>query len=318
MEKGDDFVSGEEISRRIGLSRTAVWKHIQELRREGYQIEARQKSGYRLVCKPDRILQEEIAYGLRTRTFGQALRTLKSVDSTQKIAHQWAREGAPEGAAVIAEEQTAGRGRLGRFWHSPPDSGIWLSLILRPPIPIAQAPQLTLMASVGVTRALNRETGLRVRIKWPNDLLIRGKKVCGILTELRGEQDRVHYVVLGIGINVNVAEAMWPAELKGKVTSLSAEAGRTFRRVPLIAAILEELEQTYAAYLSRGFAAVRGAWEELSGVIGHLVTARTPEGLRSGVVRGLKEDGALLLETEEGLISVYSAEIREGCEIRSF
>ena len=318
IEKGDGFVSGEEISRRIGLSRTAVWKHIEELRREGYQIEARQKSGYRLVCRPDLILKEEIALHLSTRTFGRALRTLKSVESTQQIAHQWAREGAPEGAAVIAEEQTAGRGRLGRFWHSPPDSGIWMSLILRPPIPIAQAPQLTLMASVGVTRALIRETGLAIRIKWPNDLLIGDKKVCGILTELRGEQDRVHYVVLGIGINVNTGEEMWPPELRTKVTSLSAEAGRTFRRAVLIAAILEEMEQVYDRYLNRGFSAIRGEWERLSGMPGRFVTAWTQNGDVSGIARGLNEDGALLLETEKGLISVYSAEISEGCETRPF
>lgn len=318
IEKGGDFVSGEEISRQIGLSRTAVWKHVEELRREGYHIEARQRSGYRLVCTPDRILQEEISCSLHTQSFGRSLRTLKSVASTQKIAHQWAREGAPEGAVVVAEEQTAGRGRLGRFWHSPPNSGIWLSLILRPPIPITQAPQLTLMASVGVARALHHSTGLEVRIKWPNDLLIRGKKVCGILTELRGEQDRVHYVVMGVGVNVNIDEGMWPAELKGKVTSLSAEAGQTFRRVPLIAAILKELEIIYEGYLSRGFSAVRGEWEKRSDMLGRSVKARTQAGEQTGIVRGLNEDGALLLETEKGLVPVYSAEISEGCDIRSF
>ena len=291
---------------------------MEDLRREGYQIEARQRSGYKLVCRPDRILQEEISCNLSTRAFGRALRTLKTVDSTQKIAHQWAREGAPEGAAVIAEEQTAGRGRLGRSWHSPPGSGIWMSLILRPPIPIARAPQLTLMASVGITRALIHETGLPVRIKWPNDLLIRGKKVCGILTELRGEQDRVHYVVLGAGINVNIDEGTWPPDLRDRVTSLSAEAGRAFRRSSLIAAILEALEQTYEAYLKQGFPAIRTEWERLSGILGRPVTARNPDGDVSGIARGLNGDGALLLETEEGLTPVYSAEIDTGCETRPF
>ncbi|GAA5345646.1 biotin--[acetyl-CoA-carboxylase] ligase [Planifilum fimeticola] len=318
IEKGDDFVSGEEISRKLGLSRTAVWKHIEELRREGYQIEARQRSGYRLVCIPDRILQEEITRNLSTRSFGRALRTLKTVDSTQMVAHQWAREGAPEGAAVISEEQTAGRGRLGRSWHSPPGSGIWMSLILRPPIPIARAPQLTLMASVGITRALQRETCLPVRIKWPNDLLIRDKKVCGILTELRGEQDRVHYVVLGAGINVNIGVEAWPPDLREKVTSLSTEAGRTFRRSPLIAAILEELEKIYEQYLHQGFSTIRKEWERLSGILGRPVTARNPDGEMTGIARGLNEDGALLLETEGGLTPVYSAEISAGCETRPF
>jgi BirA family biotin operon repressor/biotin-[acetyl-CoA-carboxylase] ligase len=318
IEKGDGYVSGEEISRKLGLSRTAVWKHIEELRREGYQIEARQRSGYRLVFRPDRILQEEIACHLSTRSFGRVLRTLKTVDSTQKVAHQWAREGAPEGAAVIAEEQTAGRGRLGRSWHSPPGSGIWMSLILRPPIPIARAPQLTLMASVGIARALIDMTHLPVRIKWPNDLLIRDKKVCGILTELRGEQDRVHYAVLGAGINVNIDGEAWPPDLKGKVTSLSAEAGRAFRRSPLIAAMLKELEAIYEKYLEQGFSAVHKEWERLSGILGRPVKVRNASGEVSGIARGLNGDGALLLDTEEGLIPIYSAEIIEGCQSRSF
>ncbi|MGA9173159.1 MAG: biotin--[acetyl-CoA-carboxylase] ligase, partial [Thermoactinomyces sp.] len=183
----DEFISGEEISRRVGCSRAAIWKHIEELRHEGYEIEARPRSGYRLIYRPDRIAPEEILPYLNTRAFGREIRYEHTTPSTQTIAHQWAREGAPEGAIVLAEEQKQGRGRMGRVWHSPPRTGIWMSLILRPPIPLPVASHLTLLASVGVREGIYRTTGLPIQIKWPNDLLIHGKKVCGILTELRGE-----------------------------------------------------------------------------------------------------------------------------------
>ncbi|MDN4593258.1 biotin--[acetyl-CoA-carboxylase] ligase [Polycladomyces subterraneus] len=310
IEHAGHFVSGEEISRQLGCTRTAIWKHIDELRKAGYEIEARPKAGYCLRYQPDRIAPEEIKALLSTRRFGHAIHYVESVESTQWLAHQGVRSGAEEGALFLADEQKQGRGRMGRKWHSPPRSGIWMSLLLRPPIPLNLAPQLTLMASVGVTRAIRRETGLPVTIKWPNDLLIDGRKVCGILTELRGEQDQIHYVVLGIGVNVNTPATSFPEDLKTIATSLAAESGRTYRRAKLIAAILEELEYVYDLYLSEGFETIRHSWESFACMLGQSVTAHTPQGPRQGIAKGLHASGALLLETDEGIVPVYSADIR--------
>ncbi|GGE11621.1 bifunctional ligase/repressor BirA [Marinithermofilum abyssi] len=305
----ENFLSGEEISQRLECSRTAVWKHIEELRKEGYQIEARPKSGYRLVYRPDRVAPEELQPHLSTRSFGQHFRYRAQVTSTQALAHEWAREGAPEGAVVIAEEQTEGRGRMGRSWHSPPRSGIWMSLILRPSLPLPLAPQLTLVASVALSRALKSETGLPVSIKWPNDLLVHGKKVCGILTELRGEQDQIQYIVLGMGINVNVTEEFFPKELKEKATSLAIEGKQTYSRPQLICSMLKELETWYNGYLTHGFEPIRILWEESAGMLGKMITARTPSGEKRGIAKGLDATGALLLETEEGILPVFSSYI---------
>jgi BirA family biotin operon repressor/biotin-[acetyl-CoA-carboxylase] ligase len=309
LEQGHSYVSGEEISRRVNCSRTAIWKHIEELRKEGYQIEARPRSGYRLVYRPDRVAPEEIKPELDTKRFGKEIRYWRQVASTQSLAHEWAREGAEEGALVITEEQTAGRGRLGRSWHSPPYSGIWMSLILRPSIPLTQAPLITLMASVAVTRAIRRVTGLDVRIKWPNDLLVDGKKVCGILTELRGEQDQVQYVVLGMGINVNITPDFFPGELKEKGTSLAIAGGRTYRRVELITAVLKELETIYEGLLSHGFEPIRILWEEYAGMLGTTIRAHTARGEITGKAVGLDSTGALLVRQGEETIPIFSSDI---------
>lgn len=309
VERSGSFVSGEEISRQVDCSRTAVWKHIEELRKEGYQIDARPRSGYRLLHRPDRVAPEELEPHLATRRFGREIRYWRQLPSTQPAAHEWARQGAEEGALVITEEQTQGRGRLGRYWYSPPYSGIWMSLVLRPPIPLTQAPQLTLMASVAVTRALRRATGLDVRIKWPNDLLIDGKKICGILTELRGEQDQVQYVVMGTGINVNATSDQWLADLEEKATSLAIIGGRTYSRAELIAAILGDLEDMYDGFLSYGFEPIRILWEEYANMLGTVIRASTPRGEVTGEAVGLDPAGALLVRQGDRLLPIYSTDI---------
>jgi BirA family biotin operon repressor/biotin-[acetyl-CoA-carboxylase] ligase len=309
IQNRDRFLSGEEISRRVGCSRAAIWKHIEELRQEGYEIEARPRSGYRLKYRPDRIAPEEVIPHLQTRVFGRHIRYEFSTASTQILAHGWAREGAPEGAIVIAEEQLQGRGRMGRSWHSPPRTGIWMSLILRPPIPIMHASHLTLLASVGVWEGIRRVTGLPIQIKWPNDLLVQGKKVCGILTELRGEHDQIHYVILGIGMNVNTQAEHFPPELRKIATSLAIELGKPIHRAILLAAMLEELEKAYDRYLREGFSPIRERWEQVSGILGKTITARTPQGKIHGIAEHLNEQGALLIRTQQGIVPVFSAEI---------
>lgn len=309
LQNQTQFLSGEEISQKVGVSRTAIWKHIEELRNQGYEIEAKPRSGYRLIHRPDRVAPEELTPHLETKQFGREIRYQFQTTSTQVLAHQWAKEGAVEGALVLAEKQESGRGRLGRSWYSPPYTGIWMSLILRPKIPLAHAPHMTLLASVGVTKAIRRVTGLPVQIKWPNDLLINGKKVCGILCELRGEQDQIHYLVTGIGINVNTKETDLPPELKPIATSLAIELGSPIHRASLIAVILEELELIYTRYLAEGFPVVRTEWEQAAGMLGQMVKAHTSQGELTGKALSLNENGALLMQTENGIVPVYSAEI---------
>ncbi|WP_028775876.1 biotin--[acetyl-CoA-carboxylase] ligase [Shimazuella kribbensis] len=310
LEDRSNFLSGEEISRKVGVSRAAIWKHIEELRNEGYEIDAKPRKGYRLIYRPDRVATEEIKNELQTENFGQHLRYEPVAKSTQILAHQWARAGAEEGSLVIADEQQEGKGRLGRNWHSPPRTGIWMSLILRPNIPIQQAAHLTLLASVGVCLAIRRTTKLPVKIKWPNDILIEGKKVCGILTELRGDQDKINYVILGIGINVNQEPDDFSSELSDIATSLSIEGKTKYSRATLIANVMKELEDYYQLYLYKGFDPIRIKWESLSGLIGQKITARTPQSLIEGIAESLNSDGSLLIRTNTDNVTIYSADIK--------
>jgi BirA family transcriptional regulator, biotin operon repressor / biotin---[acetyl-CoA-carboxylase] ligase len=309
LKDSTKFLSGEEISRQVGVSRAAIWKHIEELRHEGYKIDAKPRRGYRLIYRPDRVAGEEIQSELQTLTFGRQIRYEPVAKSTQILAHQWARAAVPEGALVIADEQQQGKGRLGRIWHSPPKTGVWMSLVLRPTIPIQQASHLTLLASVGVSTAIINQTSLPIQIKWPNDLLLHGKKVCGILTELRGDQDKIDYVVLGIGINVNQQANQIPAELKEIATSLAIEGNQIYSRASLIAEVMKELEQYYHLYLDQGFEPIRNKWESFSNLIGKKITAKTPQKEVVGIAESLSADGSLLVRSGEELITIYSADI---------
>lgn len=295
------------MSKRLGCSRAAIWKHIQELKRKGYIIEARSRRGYQLIERPDLLEPEELMVYLTTPTFGREIQYIKSTPTTQSIAHQWAKEGAKEGSLVIAEEQTAGKGRLGNHWVSPANQGIWSSLILRPPISVNEASHLTILSSLAIYKAIWKYTYLPIQIKWPNDLLMDGKKICGILTELKGEQDQLDYVVVGVGINVNLSDNL--NQINKPATSLSREWGKPIRRAPLLAAILDEWEQWYRLYLKQGFQPIKHTWEQITQLVGKKITARTPNGKVAGVVRGMNHLGALVLKTKARLTEIYSADI---------
>ncbi|SFW99916.1 BirA family transcriptional regulator, biotin operon repressor / biotin-[acetyl-CoA-carboxylase] ligase [Thermoactinomyces sp. DSM 45891] len=309
LDRQPNYLSGEELSHQVGVSRAAIWKHMEELRAGGYEIEAKPRSGYRLVYRPDRVAPEEIYPHLQTNRFGREIQYQNQTPSTQLIAHQWAKEDAQEGAIVVAEEQVDGKGRLGRVWHSPPRTGIWMSLILRPPIALQNAYHLTILTSVGIKRGIERVTGLDIQIKWPNDLLIDGKKVCGVLTEIRGEQDRIHYAIIGIGMNVNTKKQDFPKEILDIATSLSIELGGDIHRATLISAILAELEECYERYLKEGFQAIQQEWERGAYKMDQMITVRTPQGDHTGILKGLYDTGALKLQVDQGTIAVYSAEI---------
>ncbi|MDQ0337626.1 BirA family biotin operon repressor/biotin-[acetyl-CoA-carboxylase] ligase [Caldalkalibacillus uzonensis] len=304
------FVSGEELSQQLSVSRTAIWKHIEELRKEGYQIEAVRKQGYRLVAEPNTLSPSVIASHLRTKWLGHDLHYFDEVESTQTIAHRLAREGAPAGTVVLADHQQAGKGRLGRTWFSPKGTGLWMSLVVRPHIPLTSVPQLTLLTAVAVLRAVKQTTSIALSIKWPNDLLYGGQKVAGILTELNAEADRVNYVVIGVGLNVNQEAEDFPPELSSKAISLKLAAQKPISRKDLVVAILQEWENVYNLYQQHGFGPVKTLWEAHTCSLGQRIVARTPHGQVEGVARGITDEGALLLEDGQGHVHrIYSADI---------
>ncbi|KQC47026.1 MULTISPECIES: biotin--[acetyl-CoA-carboxylase] ligase [Geobacillus] len=310
-EANGEFLSGQKISERLGCSRAAVWKHIEELRKEGFELEAVRRLGYRIVSTPDKVTANEIQLGLKTETLGHTIHFFEEVDSTQRIAAKLAYEGAPEGTLVVAEEQKAGRGRLDRKWFSPKGTGIWMSLILRPPIPPQRAPQLTLLVAVAISQAIQEVTGLVPNIKWPNDILLHGKKGVGILTELQADPDRVHSVIVGIGINVNQTAEQFPEDIRAIATSLAIEKGERIKRAPLIQEILLRIERLYKQYLAHGFRSIKLLWEGYAVSIGKPVTARTLGGTIRGIARGITEDGLLILEDEEqNTHYIHSADIQ--------
>lgn len=290
-------VSGEEVSHRLGVTRSAVWKHVDELREAGYAIEASPQRGYRLLSAPDRLIPTELEGGLETTVIGRRILCYETLDSTNRLAMELASKGAPEGVVIFAEEQTLGRGRLGRSWASPKGVGLYFSVILRPPFEPQKAPRVTLAAAVAVRRALAQKTGLRILVRWPNDLLVGGEKLCGILTEMGAESDRLGHVVVGIGVNVNSPKKALPP---GGV-SLKTATGRGWNRCELARAILEELERFYGMLLRGEFAPIAEMWEEASALTGRRIAARTLSGNLEGVAAGIDGDGALWIRQDSGL-----------------
>lgn len=295
-----EYLSGEELSRGLGVSRTAIWKHIQALREAGYQIDSQPRRGHCLLAVPDLLYPEEIRAGGRLGLFGREIHYLTEVGSTNETARSLAEEGAPEGTIVLAEIQTGGRGRLGRMWVSPFGKGIWMSLILRPPIAPPAAPHLTLAAAVAVARAVREVTGLPAGIKWPNDLLVNGRKVCGILTEMKAEVDAVHYIVVGIGINVNLRAEDLPPDVRELATSLMMELGAAVPRVRLAREVLSRLSELYSLYLQEGFPPVREAWKEMNITLGKRVKVSSTWDEYHGTAVDIDNEGALLVRGEDG------------------
>ncbi|HWJ80457.1 MAG TPA: biotin--[acetyl-CoA-carboxylase] ligase [Niallia sp.] len=306
----DDYVSGQELATLLGCSRTAIWKHIEGLRKDGFILEAVRKKGYRIIGVPEKIVSDRILFGLNTSFVGKKIHFEESVQSTQTIAQKLALDGAQEGTLVIAEEQLGGRGRFERNWYSPKYKGIWMSLILRPNISMIKAPQLTLLTAVAVVQGIQEVTGVQTDIKWPNDLLINGKKVTGILTELQADSDRIHSLIIGIGININQQLEDYPRELQDIATSLYIETKTSWDRSTIIQAIMEQLEKLYLLYLDKGFYPIKLLWESYAISIGKKVIAKTPNKSVKGTAKGITEEGVLLLEDETGTIhSIYSADI---------
>jgi BirA family biotin operon repressor/biotin-[acetyl-CoA-carboxylase] ligase len=295
LATGEGYVSGAEIARRLGISRNAVWKHVESLREEGWDVETARSRGYRIGRRPDPLDVEAISAQLETRRLGRRLVCVPVTGSTNVDAAELARGGAPEGTVVIADTQTAGRGRLGRSWVSVRGLNLYMSVVLRPAIPPGAAPQLSLVSGIAVARALEAE-GLRPRIKWPNDVLLDGRKTCGVLTELEAEADRVEFVIVGIGVNLNSRPEHFPPELRPIATSACIAGGRPVARARFAARLLAELEHCYDRYAEAGFTALAGEWNARSALTGRQVTvAGAARATVSGACAGIDDDGALLL-----------------------
>jgi len=306
----EEYLSGEEISRRLSVSRTAIWKQMQTLKQAGYEIEAHPRRGYRLKNLPDLLLPYEIRDTLSTKKLGQGeIYYFSELDSTNNEGKKQANLGCREGAIVLSETQNGGRGRLSRSWFSPPGKGIWLSVVLRPPFNPYDAPKCTLLAAVAVTKAIRSITGVECGIKWPNDILYQGKKIVGILTDMSAEIDVINYVVIGMGINVNIEEQEFPAELVHIATSLAIIVGHHVSRLVLLNAVLTELEQAYESVIQRGFSEMLDEWRELSVTLGKNVNVVGSGREFSGIAINIDNDGALLVQTEEAIERVLAGDV---------
>ncbi|WP_342509890.1 biotin--[acetyl-CoA-carboxylase] ligase [Sporosarcina sp. FSL K6-2383] len=310
FEANGEPVSGQEIADEYGLSRTAIWKYVKELEKEGYEIGTIRKKGYMLIGSPDRVNAANVQQHLTTKNYGQHIRYFETCESTQIIAHEEAQNAALNGTVIISEEQTAGKGRMARPWSSKSGKGIWMSVISRPSLTPQQAPQMTLVAAVAVTRAIEELTGIEPTIKWPNDILVDGKKVTGILTELQADPDQVKAIILGIGMNVNQELADFPAELHDIATSLQILMGKPVDRPQLIAKILGFLELYTTMYENHGFGPIKLLWEGYSNTTGKRIRAVMLNETLVGTAIGISDEGVLELRLDDGSIrGIYSADI---------
>lgn len=302
--KPDTHVSGEELCKLANISRSAIWKHIEKLREEGYEIEAVPHLGYRLAAVPDVLIPNEIKWKLKSKIFGREVISYKKVDSTNDVAYELAEKGIKEGTVVLAEEQARGKGRHGRQWSSPPKGGVYLSCVLRPDMPPGEIARITLLAAVAVAKAIREVSGLEATIKWPNDILINHKKVCGILTEMKAEQDSVNFIIIGIGVNVTTPIKSLPHG----ATSIKEEMlkhdlrGAKISRVELAKKILEKLEEEYALLKKSGFEPIINAWKDYSAMPGSRIRVTLHGRGIEGVAHDIDNDGSLVVRLDSGVL----------------
>ena len=310
-KKRGSWVSGELLSNDLAVSRAAIWKHVRKLKEEGYVIASSTKKGYLLDKDSDLLLAQEIEEGLDTRVFGKrGIDYFKELDSTNMRAKELARGDAPEGTVIIAENQTRGRGRMGRNWSSPKGDGIYASLILRPVMSPGGAPRITLMTAVAVADALLSQIELELKIKWPNDILVKGKKLAGILTEISTEMDAVNYILVGLGLNVNIAPESFPEEIREKATSLFIETGERFPRVKLMRAYLEQFEKYYEMFKRNDFFPIMHRWKQLSGIVGQKIRVDVMGRTHVGKVVDIDDDGVLILKDNQGRLQrIFSGDV---------
>ncbi len=308
LRESGEFVSGQEISKKFGVSRTSIWKAIKALTETGYEIEAVRNRGYRLISEPDLLTEDLVKRYLDTDWVGQQILVLDSVDSTNNEAKRRAEEGADAGLLVIAGEQTAGRGRRGRIWDSDPGEGIFMSLLLRPDIDPADASMLTLVMGLAVRDAIWEVCGLDCQIKWPNDIICDGKKACGILTEMSAEMTCINYIVIGVGINVH--NSVFSEEVSAVATSVFLQTGEHICRTKLVAECMRQFEKYYDMFMiTHDLSLLMERYNEVLVNRGRQI--RVMEGNEEYIAlsRGIDSKGELLAETEVGLKHIISGEV---------
>ena len=309
LRESDKFVSGQELCSRFGVSRTSVWKVINQLKKEGYRIEAVQNKGYHMVSSPDLLSKYELESRLNTEWLGREIVYKEVTSSTNADVRRMAEDGAKNGLLVVADGQTLGKGRRGREWESPKGTNLYFSMLLKPNFSPDKASMVTLVAAYSVAAVIRENTGLDAKIKWPNDIVVDKKKVCGILTEMSMERDYIHHIVVGIGINVNEEE--FPSELEGMATSLKNEKGSIVSRANLLSDILLQFETDYATFLEAE--SLKPFVDEYNKMLvnkGSLVKVLDPKGEFSGIAGGISEDGMLIVFKENGQIEkVYAGEV---------
>lgn len=313
FEANGEPISGQAIADEFGVSRTAIWKYVKEFEAAGYEIGSIRKRGYYLVSVPDLVTEGNIKKYLQTKRYGATIHYFETCESTQLIAHEIVQKGALDGTVVISEEQLEGKGRMARPWSSRAQKGIWMSIILKPELTPQQAPQVTLVAAVAIVRAIEEVTGLTPDIKWPNDLLVNGKKITGILTELQADPDQIKAIILGIGINVNQSEADFPAELTSIASSLKIALGKEVNRAELVATILKYVEHYADLYVEKGFKSIKLLWESYSTTIGKHIRAVMLQETIEGTAIGITDEGMLELQLKDGTLrKIYSGDIEFG------
>lgn len=310
LRENSGYVSGQELCRRLGVSRTAIWKTMQQIKADGYEVEAVPNKGYRFVREPEDLLNEsEIKSRIALEEIGCQVYFKEQVDSTNTWAKKLAEEGAPSGTLVCADAQTRGKGRRGRSWESPRGSSLYMSLILKPDILPLHASALTLVMGLSVVEAIREKTGLDAWIKWPNDVVVSGKKLCGILTEMSAQMDYVEYVIIGVGINVNRKE--FPRELSDMATSVELELGHKISRADLAAKVMEHFEKNYQIFLKTGdMSALRSDYDKVLVNRNRQVKVTSPGGHCEGTALGINDKGELLVECSDHEIrEVYAGEV---------
>jgi len=308
LRNNDDYVSGEELCKAADVSRTAIWKHIEGLREEGYAIEASPHLGYRLLGIPDTLIPAEIKWKLKTKVLGKEVISYKRCGSTNDTAYALAEKGLKEGSVIIAEEQERGKGRHGRRWISPSKGGIYMSVILRPEITPNEISRITLLAAVAAAKAVRETTGLLALIKWPNDILVNNKKVCGILTEMKAEQDGVDFIVIGIGINVNTPLDKLPKAASSLKEELRlAGKSREISRIELTKKLLEKLEESYFLLKKEGAGPIMEEWKHLTGMLGSRVRVVLQNRTFEGLAHDIDTDGSLIVRKDTGMLEKISS-----------
>ncbi|HEX9917260.1 MAG TPA: biotin--[acetyl-CoA-carboxylase] ligase [candidate division Zixibacteria bacterium] len=303
------FLATRKIAASAGLSSFNVYQSIYHLQSWEYQIESQKGKGYRLVKPTDLLLPFEIKDNLHTKFLGQKIHSYQTLKSTNLLAYKLAEAGSPEGAIVISEKQTAGKGRMGREWFSPSKVGLWMSLVLRPDIPPSKAAGLSLCAGLALAQTIQNLFGLKAKIKWPNDCLINGKKVAGILLELSAEIDQIRFVIMGVGININQKRSDFPSGLQDKATSIRIELGQRVRRLDTLKSFLEKFEKIYLVFRKKGLGTYRQDIKKYSSVLNKEIRIKSGDEVITGKAYDIDDNGSLVIKTKDGTRAIITGEV---------